>query len=59
MDVMVMENIYYNKVITRQFDLKGSTRNRHVEVTDDKACVLLDENLIDSKWSVDCIQIQP
>ena len=54
-----MENIYYNKVITRQFDLKGSTRNRHVEVTDDKACVLLDENLIDSKWSVDCIQIQP
>jgi 1-phosphatidylinositol-3-phosphate 5-kinase len=49
MDVLVMENIYYGKTITRQYDLKGSLRNRHVEVSDSKTCVLLDENLIESK----------
>lgn len=46
MNVMVMENIYYKKTITKQFDLKGSTRNRFVEVQAGKNCVLLDENLV-------------
>lgn len=49
LDVLVMENIFYNKNITTQFDLKGSTRNRHAEVVEGKACVLLDENLNGSK----------
>lgn len=49
MDVLVMENIYYNKTISDQFDLKGSLRNRMVEPSGGKDCVLLDENLIQSK----------
>ena len=49
MDVLVIENIYYNRTIIRQFDLKGSLRNRHVEVAEGKAVVLLDENLIESE----------
>ena len=48
MDVMVMENLYHNKTISRQFDLKGSTRNRYVEVVEGKNQVLLDENLNES-----------
>lgn len=48
-DVLVIENIYYGKTVTRQYDLKGSLRNRHVEVSADKTCVLLDENLLESK----------
>lgn len=52
MDVLVMENIYYNKVISDQFDLKGSLRNRMVETSSGKSCVLLDENLIQSERSL-------
>ncbi|KAI9189124.1 Mitochondrial distribution and morphology protein 12 [Blastocladiella emersonii ATCC 22665] len=32
LDFLVMEHLWYNKKITRLFDLKGSTRNRHVPV---------------------------
>lgn len=51
MDVLVMENIYYNKTISEQFDLKGSLRNRMVEISSGKNCVLLDENLVQSESS--------
>lgn len=51
MDVLVMENIYYNKTITEQFDLKGSLRNRMVETSSGKNTVLLDENLIQSEFT--------
>lgn len=58
MDVLVMENIYYNKTISEQFDLKGSLRNRMVEASSGKNTVLLDENLVQSK-SVQCVEVQP
>jgi 1-phosphatidylinositol-3-phosphate 5-kinase len=60
MNVMVMENIYYKKTITKQFDLKGSTRNRFVEVQAGKNCVLLDENLVNRKSpaSRSCVSIR-
>ncbi|RKP09305.1 hypothetical protein THASP1DRAFT_14465 [Thamnocephalis sphaerospora] len=46
MDVIVMENLFYNRKISQLFDLKGSTRNRKAERTDREDEVLLDENLI-------------
>jgi len=47
-DLLVMENLFYNRNVTRKFDLKGSERNRFIsaaeaEMTD---CVLLDENFM-------------
>ncbi|CAM9097245.1 unnamed protein product [Ectocarpus fasciculatus] len=32
--VVVMENLFFERNITRIFDLKGSARNRHVDTTD-------------------------
>ncbi|KAI9593810.1 hypothetical protein BDF19DRAFT_446990 [Syncephalis fuscata] len=46
MDVIVMENLFYNRKISRVFDLKGSVRNRKAEKTDQEDEVLLDEDLI-------------
>ncbi|KAI9203934.1 uncharacterized protein BJ171DRAFT_582312 [Polychytrium aggregatum] len=50
MDLLVMENLWYGRNISRIFDLKGSMRNRHVHVdaqsSDHKNVVLLDENLV-------------
>lgn len=48
-----MENLFYVRDIIRKFDLKGSVRNRLVNI---KTChegemVLLDENLINSKYN--------
>lgn len=47
MDVVIMENLFYNKKPDRIFDLKGSMRNRHVEQTGKANEVLLDENMVE------------
>ena len=52
-DLLVMENLFYNRKVTRIFDLKGSARNRLVSTSGKRVedLVLLDENLL--KVSVD------
>ncbi|KAI8907211.1 hypothetical protein EDD86DRAFT_192392 [Gorgonomyces haynaldii] len=47
MDLLVMENLFYERTISRIFDLKGSMRNRHVQSTGNDNQVLLDENLVE------------
>ncbi|KAI9264771.1 hypothetical protein BY458DRAFT_513934 [Sporodiniella umbellata] len=47
MDVLVMENLFYQKNVKKIFDLKGSMRNRHVQSTGKQDEVLLDENLVE------------
>ncbi|KAI8846669.1 hypothetical protein BC829DRAFT_397962 [Chytridium lagenaria] len=47
MDVVVMENLFYDRKISRIFDLKGSMRNRHIQSTGRQNEVLLDENLVE------------
>lgn len=47
-----MENLFYERPVTQKFDLKGSVRNRHVNIDDqDSEIVLLDENLLKSRCS--------
>ncbi|KAH8119967.1 hypothetical protein DFH11DRAFT_1557576 [Phellopilus nigrolimitatus] len=46
MNLLVMENLFYDKRFQKIFDLKGSTRNRHVQSTGRENEVLLDENLV-------------
>lgn len=46
-DVVITENLFYNKITDRIFDLKGSMRNRHVEQTGKANEVLLDENMVE------------
>ena len=41
-----MENLFYEREVSRIFDLKGSVRNRLVKSTGDVKEVLLDENLV-------------
>lgn len=51
-DLLVMENLFYKRKISRAFDLKGSIRNRHVKTTGQEAqpdLVLMDENLLKRK----------
>ncbi|KAK9317475.1 hypothetical protein V1524DRAFT_445303 [Lipomyces starkeyi] len=47
MDIIVMENLFYDRKLSRIFDLKGSMRNRHVEQTGKANEVLLDENMVE------------
>ncbi|KAH3660526.1 hypothetical protein OGAPHI_007112 [Ogataea philodendri] len=47
MNVLIMENLFYNRKMSRIFDLKGSMRNRHVEQTGKENEVLLDENMVE------------
>ncbi|KAJ3019368.1 UNVERIFIED_CONTAM: 1-phosphatidylinositol-3-phosphate 5-kinase [Siphonaria sp. JEL0065] len=47
MDVLVMENLFFERHVSRIFDLKGSMRNRHVQSTGKQNQVLLDENLLE------------
>ncbi|GMG40009.1 unnamed protein product [Ambrosiozyma monospora] len=47
LDVLIMENLFYHRKMTRIFDLKGSMRNRHVEQTGKENEVLLDENMVE------------
>ncbi|CAG8495811.1 13415_t:CDS:10 [Funneliformis mosseae] len=46
-DVIVMENLFYERKVSKIFDLKGSMRNRHVQSTGRQNEVLLDENLLE------------
>lgn len=45
MDLMVMENIFFERKISRVYDLKGSLRSRY---TAGDSKVLLDSNLIEA-----------
>ncbi|RMZ80466.1 hypothetical protein DV737_g3031, partial [Chaetothyriales sp. CBS 132003] len=45
--LLVMENLFYDRVPTRIFDLKGSMRNRKIEATGERNEVLLDENMVE------------
>ena len=47
MDVVIMENLFKERKISKIFDLKGSVRNRHVKSTGNPYEVLLDENLME------------
>ncbi|KAJ2958021.1 hypothetical protein NQZ79_g6344 [Umbelopsis isabellina] len=47
MDLLVMENLFYQRNVTKIFDLKGSMRNRRVNATGKENEVLLDENLVE------------
>lgn len=53
-DLLVMENLFYKKNVTRKFDLKGSERNRLVSASEAgmSDCVLLDENFVQSLFHV-------
>ncbi|KAJ1968249.1 Mitochondrial distribution and morphology protein 12, partial [Dimargaris verticillata] len=46
LDVMIMENLFYERSVAKTFDLKGSMRNRLVQDTGRADEVLLDENLV-------------
>ncbi|CAL1694246.1 unnamed protein product [Somion occarium] len=46
MNLLVMENLFYDRTFSKIYDLKGSTRNRHVQSTGRLNEVLLDENLV-------------
>ena len=43
-----MQNLFYDRELTQVFDLKGSTRNRHVQPSNRPHEVLMDENLVES-----------
>jgi 1-phosphatidylinositol-3-phosphate 5-kinase len=45
--MLVMENLFYDRHLSRRFDLKGSMRNRKIQSTGERDEVLLDENLVD------------
>ncbi|RUS21584.1 hypothetical protein BC937DRAFT_92159 [Endogone sp. FLAS-F59071] len=47
LDVLVMENLFYQRSIKKLFDLKGSMRNRRVRSTGRQNEVLLDENMVE------------
>ncbi|KAL5205766.1 hypothetical protein ABZP36_033975 [Zizania latifolia] len=48
MDLMVMENIFFQRTVSRVYDLKGSVRSRYNSDTSGHNRVLLDSNLIES-----------
>lgn len=48
MDLMVMENIFFKRNISRVYDLKGSLRSRYNFDTSGQNKVLLDENLLEA-----------
>lgn len=47
LDLLVTENLFYDRSPTRIFDLKGSMRNRKIQSTGDQNEVLLDENMVE------------
>nr|XP_019045669.1 1-phosphatidylinositol-3-phosphate 5-kinase [Kwoniella bestiolae CBS 10118]OCF24599.1 1-phosphatidylinositol-3-phosphate 5-kinase [Kwoniella bestiolae CBS 10118] len=47
MNVLVMENLFYERRFSKIYDLKGSTRNRLIQATGRVNEVLLDENLME------------
>lgn len=47
MEFLIMENLFFGKVVSRSYDLKGSVRNRLISEGDTQhGMVLLDENLL-------------
>ncbi|CAE6450888.1 unnamed protein product [Rhizoctonia solani] len=46
MNLLVMENLWYNRKFAHVYDLKGLTRGRNVQKTGRENEVLLDENLV-------------
>lgn len=51
-NLLVMENLFYNRKVSQKFDLKGSMRNRLVIPDNEEGeIVLLDENLLKSKYN--------
>ncbi|XP_006650173.1 1-phosphatidylinositol-3-phosphate 5-kinase FAB1A-like isoform X1 [Oryza brachyantha] len=48
MDVLVMENLLFERHVTRLYDLKGSTRSRYNPDSNGSNTVLLDQNLIEA-----------
>uniref|UniRef100_A0A7N0UCP9 1-phosphatidylinositol-3-phosphate 5-kinase n=2 Tax=Kalanchoe fedtschenkoi TaxID=63787 RepID=A0A7N0UCP9_KALFE len=48
MDLIVMENLFYNRKISRIYDLKGSARSRYNSDTTGANKVLLDMNLLET-----------
>ncbi|BFG17183.1 hypothetical protein CerSpe_034570 [Prunus speciosa] len=48
MDLMVMENLFFKRNISRVYDLKGSARSRYNSDTTGGNKVLLDSNLLES-----------
>lgn len=49
MDVMVMENLFFKRNISKVYDLKGSLRSRYNPDTSGNNTVLLDLNLLETK----------
>ena len=47
LDLLVMENLFYDRSPVRTFDLKGSMRNRRIQSTGEGGEVLLDENMVE------------
>ncbi|KAK1755290.1 putative phosphatidylinositol-4-phosphate 5-kinase [Echria macrotheca] len=47
LDLLVMENLFYDRSPSRTFDLKGSMRNRKIQSTGKRDEVLLDENMVE------------
>lgn len=47
LDLLLMENLFYDRTDARKFDLKGSMRNRKVQSTGEQNEVLLDENMVE------------
>lgn len=48
MDIMVMENIFFKRNVSRVYDLKGSARSRYNSDTEGSDKVLLDMNLLEA-----------
>ncbi|PHH82548.1 hypothetical protein CDD82_5651 [Ophiocordyceps australis] len=47
LDLLVTENLFYDRTPSRIFDLKGSMRNRKIQSTGEQNEVLLDENMVE------------
>ncbi|RCI01182.1 1-phosphatidylinositol-3-phosphate 5-kinase [Rhizopus azygosporus] len=47
MDILVMENLFYEHTVKMAYDLKGSLRNRYAAKTGKDIEVFLDENLVE------------
>ena len=48
MDLMIMENLFFGRKISRVYDLKGSKRSRYNADTTGANKVLLDMNLLET-----------
>ena len=47
LDLLITENLFYDRAPSRIFDLKGSMRNRKIQSTGEQNEVLLDENMVE------------